>query len=58
MIERMVHYYHASCDTCHASHPSISDKHLLKVILIRDGWGVTGDNVTCPDCIATKEVEE
>ena len=49
--------YRATCDRCNLSHPENAPKSILKTILKRDGWKVTGDNVICPECIA-KEVKE
>lgn len=56
MFEKMT-LYRASCDRCHILHPMVAPKSALKTFLDRDGWKVTGDHVTCPDCIA-KEAEE
>ena len=44
--------YRASCDKCHILHPMVAPKSALKTFLDRDGWKVTGDHVTCPDCRA------
>jgi hypothetical protein len=30
---------------------------MLRDALRRDGWEVSGDDVTCPDCIAKEEME-
>lgn len=56
MFEKLT-LYRAYCDECKRKHSVAAPKSALKTFLDRDGWKVTGDHVTCPDCIA-KEVEE
>lgn len=57
MIGELVRY-RASCDRCHILHPIIAPtKWMLRDVIRKDGWKVTGDDVMCPDCIA-KEAEE
>lgn len=56
MFEKMT-LYRAYCDECKKRYCVAAPKSALKTNLDMDGWRVTGDHVTCPDCIA-KEAEE
>lgn len=53
IIKKMVKC--VTCDRCDLSYLKIAPRFLLKTILKRDGWKVTGNNVICPDCIAKEE---
>lgn len=50
---RELKVYCATCDSCNISHQKFGGlRSILKALLVRDGWEVTEDHVTCPDCIA------
>ena len=56
MIEKLT-LHRAYCDECKRRYDIVAPKSVLKTHLEMNGWRVSKDAVTCPDCIA-KGAEE